>query len=65
MWADLATLTPSLVVCVAFLIGVALFLRREMAPRRRRRSGGSPDASSDTLPDDSVSEGHRTGERRS
>ncbi len=35
MWQDLAALTPPLVVCLAFLIGVALFLRREMAPKRR------------------------------
>jgi hypothetical protein len=35
MWQDLAALTPPLVVCVAFIIGVALLLRREMAPKRR------------------------------
>ena len=35
MWQDLAALTPPLVVCVAFLIGVAVLLRREMAPKRR------------------------------
>jgi membrane protein insertase Oxa1/YidC/SpoIIIJ len=35
MWQDLAALTPSLVVCVAFVIGVALFLRREMTSKRR------------------------------
>ena len=35
MWQDLAALTPPLVVCVAFVIGVALLLRREMAPKRR------------------------------
>ena len=35
MWQDLAALTPSLVVCVAFIIGVAVLLRREMAPKRR------------------------------
>ncbi len=51
MWADLAALTPSLVVCAAFLIGVALFLRREMSPRRRRSPGGSPDGSPDAPPD--------------
>jgi hypothetical protein len=69
MWADLATLTPSLVVCTAFLIGVALFLRREMSPSRRRQPsrwhsrshgrshgsshGGSPGGSSDAQQDDS------------
>ena len=35
MWADLAALTPPLVVCVAVLIGVAMLLRREMSPKRR------------------------------
>jgi len=35
MWQDLAALTPPLVVCVAFLVGVAMLLRREMAPKRR------------------------------
>jgi hypothetical protein len=53
MWSDLATLTPSLVVCVAFLVGVALFLRREMSPRRRRPPGGSPGGSPDAQRDDS------------
>ena len=35
MWQDLAALTPPLVVCVAFFIGLAVFLRREMSPKRR------------------------------
>jgi hypothetical protein len=35
MWQDLAALTPPLIVCVAFLIGLALLLRREMSPKRR------------------------------
>jgi len=44
MWQDLAALTPPLVVCVAFIIGLAIFLRREMGAKRdgtrpgRRRS---------------------------
>jgi hypothetical protein len=46
MWQDLAALTPPLVVCVAFLIGLAMLLRREMSAKRRaerntrRRSRG-------------------------
>lgn len=36
MWHDLAALTPPLVVCVAFIIGLAVFLRREMGARRGR-----------------------------
>ena len=35
MWQDLAALTPPLVVCVAFIIGVVIFVRREMSPKRR------------------------------
>ena len=35
MWSDLAALTPPLVVCVAFLIGVAMLLRSQMSPKRR------------------------------
>jgi len=35
MWTDLAALTPPLIVCVAFLIGVAMLVRREMSPKRR------------------------------
>ncbi len=35
MWQDLAALTPPLVICVAFLVGLAMLLRREMSPKRR------------------------------
>jgi hypothetical protein len=35
MLQELAALTPPLVVCVAFLIGLAMLLRREMSPKRR------------------------------
>jgi hypothetical protein len=38
---DLAVLTPSLIVCVAFLVGVFALLRHEMAPKRRNREDGS------------------------
>lgn len=37
MLKDLAALTPPAVVCVAFLVGLVLLLRREMAPKRRVR----------------------------
>jgi hypothetical protein len=43
MLADLAALTPSLVVCVAFLIGVALFLRRQMAAKQSSEDDDAPD----------------------
>jgi hypothetical protein len=43
MWQDLAALTPPLVVCVAFLIGLAMLLRSQMAPKRRgTRNGKRP-----------------------
>jgi hypothetical protein len=35
MWQDLAALTPPLVVCLAFLVGLAAFLRHQMSPKRR------------------------------
>ncbi len=35
MLADLEALTPPLIVGGAFLIGVVLFLRRQMSPRGR------------------------------
>ena len=41
MWQDLAALTPPLVVCVAFLIGLALLLRSQMAPKRRALENSS------------------------
>src|SRR5882724_851996 len=37
MLQDLAALTPPLIVCVAFLVGVGVLLRRELAPRRQAR----------------------------
>lgn len=47
MLKDLAALTPPAVVCAAFLIGLVLLLRREMAPKRRVRedSGSEHDIS--------------------
>jgi hypothetical protein len=39
MLADLAALTPPLVVCVAFIIGLVIFLRRQMGPKRNGASG--------------------------
>jgi hypothetical protein len=41
MLQDLAALTPPLVVCVAFLIGVVLFLRRQMGSRRQPEQHGA------------------------
>jgi hypothetical protein len=37
MLQDLAALAPPLIVCVAFLVGVGVLVRRELAPRRQAR----------------------------
>lgn len=42
MLADLAALTPPLVICVAFLVGVVVLVRRQLAPKRR--AAGTDDA---------------------
>jgi hypothetical protein len=48
MLRDLAALTPPLVVCVAFLIGMGMFLRRQMSARRRPGEGTQADITDDT-----------------
>jgi hypothetical protein len=35
---DLTVLVPPLVVCAGFLVAVVVFVRHEMAPRRRRQA---------------------------
>jgi len=37
---DLAALAAPAIVCVAFLIGTWMLLRRELGPKRRRRAEG-------------------------
>lgn len=41
---DLAALAAPAIVCVAFLIGTWMLVRRELGPKRRRRAegGGGP-----------------------
>ena len=39
MVQDLAALAPPVIVCVAFLIGAGMLLRRELAPKRRAQTG--------------------------
>jgi hypothetical protein len=51
MIRDLSVLTPPLVVCLAFLIGVGAFVRREMGARQRRRG---QDAADDISPNDTI-----------
>jgi hypothetical protein len=55
--ADLAALTPPLVVCVAFLIGVGLFLRRQMSPKQ---SGGDEDTPVDISGDSGIQDHGRS-----
>jgi hypothetical protein len=48
MLQDLAAIAPTVIVGVAFLVGVALLLRHELAPKRRagsaaERGGAWPD----------------------
>jgi hypothetical protein len=40
---DLAALAPSAIVCVAFLVGAAMLLRHELAPKRRARAEADGD----------------------
>ena len=44
MTQDLAALAPSAIVCVAFLLGAWILLRRELAPKRRARAKADADA---------------------
>jgi hypothetical protein len=37
MLQDLAALTPPAIVCVAFLVGAWVLVRRELAPKRQAR----------------------------
>ncbi len=48
MLQDLEVLTPSLVVCAAFLIAVVMFLRRQMGAKRPANTEAPAD-----IPDDS------------
>ena len=43
MLSDLAALTPPAVVCAAFLIGVGLFLRHQLGPKRESADDEYPD----------------------
>jgi hypothetical protein len=47
MLADLAALTPPLVVAGAFLIGLLVFLRRQMSAGSEPAPGGSADIPED------------------
>jgi hypothetical protein len=52
MLQDLAALAPPVIVCVAFLVGVGVLLRRELAPKRRRAGrADSPSSPGTGTPD--------------
>jgi hypothetical protein len=38
MLQDLAALAPPAIVCVAFLVGAWVIVRKELAPKRRERA---------------------------
>jgi hypothetical protein len=42
MLQDLAALLPPVIVCVAFVIGAWVIVRKELAPSRRRRAEAAP-----------------------
>ena len=55
MLQDLEALTPSLVVCAAFLIAIVMFLRRQMSPKRPDGEEGPaniPDDTRNAAPED-------------
>lgn len=54
---DLETIAPSVIVCAAFLVGVIMLLRRELAPKRRARGQSPADH-----PDDAPREDHQPTE---
>jgi hypothetical protein len=47
MLQDLAALAPPVIVCAAFVIGVWMLLRRELAPKRRRARAEADAAAGD------------------
>ena len=55
MLQDLAALAPPVIVCVAFVIGAWILLRRELAPKRRARAKADADADDERV--------HERGER--
>ena len=53
MLADLAALTPPLIMAAAFLIGLTLFLRRQLSPRdQHAEDGDEADITGGTSNDD-------------
>ena len=60
MLADLAALTPPLIMAAAFLIGLTLFLRRQLSPRdQHAEDGDEADITGGTSNDDPGDATHR------
>ena len=54
MLQDLATLAPSAIVCAAFLVGVVMLVRHEMAPKREASENTPENAEADPADDAAV-----------
>jgi hypothetical protein len=50
--ADVEALTPPFIMCVAVIIAVVVFLRHQMAPAPKKRSGQDTDVSHHTGDDE-------------
>jgi hypothetical protein len=51
MMQDLAALAPPAIVCVAFVIGAWMLLRRELAPKRRARAKAAAGSGDERAPE--------------
>ena len=58
MLSDLAALTPPTVVCVAFLIGLGMFLRHQLGPKRE---SAEDELAEDISGDSGIPHGERSG----
>jgi hypothetical protein len=59
--SDLAALTPPAVVCVAFLIGLGIFLRHQLGPKRE---SAEDELTEDISGDSGIPHGERSGSAR-
>ena len=57
MLADLEALTPPLIMAAAFLIGLTLFLRRQMSPRDEPADDGDEADIRDSASNDGTGDG--------
>ena len=61
MLSDLAALTPPAVVCVAFLIGLGIFLRHQLGPKRE---SAEDELTEDISGDSGIPHSERSGSAR-